>query len=67
MILFAPPSLTEADALNAGGSLSLQMAGTTYVPNGFFDLLVRDTQGDLRRRDVPGRGGGAFLSYRNAR
>jgi hypothetical protein len=53
-------------AINEDAALSLQLAGITFMgPGGFFDLLVRDTQkgqaSELRRAELPGRGGGAFV------
>jgi hypothetical protein len=53
-------------AVNENGSLALQLAGMTYMgPDGFFDLLVKDTQGsktvELRRDVAVPRGGSVFV------
>ena len=51
--------LTDSTAL-------LSFAGTTYMPDGFFKILVRDTLAgkttELNRDAVPGRGGGRAVT-----
>ena len=52
--------------VNTDASLAVQMAGTTYMgANGFFDLLIQNSvKGvviQVRRGQLPGRGGGAWL------
>ncbi len=51
--------------INSDSDLAVQMVGLTYMPNGFFDLLVKDTRAgtttELRRAAAVTRGGAATI------